>query len=199
MNPPVSKRITHISTEPTEPQTPTGSYTETVDCLLEQDPIYHVAQLCNCLAVIPRGVSKRIAETWPWADVYGRRPRKSRNTTSAPATLGTCEILQDNTGTRRVVCMYAQWTPGRASDNLQVGKYRTRYQAPPTVRGDTSIARMRYFMQCCNWIDANKTITHLAVPYHIGCGLTGGDWTAYREMLQSMKYTHVRVCMEPNS
>jgi hypothetical protein len=48
---------------------------------------------------------------------------------------------------------------------------------------DTRENRIRWFVHCLNQLKA-LNIKSVGLPYQIGCGLGGGDWTAYFEIIQ---------------
>jgi hypothetical protein len=163
------------------------------DCPVE----YTVGQQCNCLTTKPHGLSQSIAEKWPWADVYGKRPKGPKpNVTTVPAKLGTCSVLAAHFSARRVVNMFAQWFPGIAADKRRY-PIAAKYPPVPAAYGDDSAAsRLRHFRACCKCIDDDSTITQVAVPKWIGCGLGGGNWTDYERVLAEMT-TEVYIYVLP--
>ena len=57
-------------------------------------------------------------------------------------------------------------------------KYRN---IPPYT--DTRENRIRWFVHCLKQLKA-LNIKSVGLPYQIGCGLAGGDWTTYFEIIQ---------------
>jgi hypothetical protein len=165
--------------------------------VLDQHSDYAVCHQCNCLTIKSHGLSAAVARKWPWADVYTKRIRKTANTTSNPSRLGSIDVVvdvDDDTSNTKVVCMYAQWAPGKASDHTGY-KWHHKYPPTPTKNDDTKAARLKHFESCCRLIDSDQNITHIAVPYQIGSGMAGGSWKAYKQILQkTMLHTNVRIC-----
>lgn len=128
---------------------------------------YHIAQQCNCVTVKSHGLSKVIANKWPEADVYAKRQQlDSRNCAinrSEPGTVEKCH-LDD----KIILCMFAQYCPGK------VGWCSRVYDSDETAKD-----RQRWFSECLDIIDDDETISVVAMPYGIGCGLAGGNWQKY--------------------
>ena len=142
--------------------------------LLESTDQY-IAQQCNCCTVIAQGLSKTIADKWIWGDIYSRRSRiGNRNCAQKPDIPGTIEIIGDEH--KYVICMFGQYGPGKP------GKFSKYY--PSDQYTDTYQDRKKYFQECLTEIE-NRGISHLAMPYLIGCGLAGGNWTDYASMLHN--------------
>lgn len=142
--------------------------------LLESGEMY-IAQQCNCVTLKAHGLSQSIKDKYPWADVYGSRPRKSANTTSAPSTPGT--ILTTTDGTTTIIHMFAQWTPGKP------GQYMPYY---PGTYADTKENRREWFARCIRALDG-LGLDRVAMPYGIGCGLAGGKWPEYEAILNAAR------------
>lgn len=166
--------------------------------LLKADESY-IAQQCNCVTVKSHGLSLSIKLKYSWGDPYSTRAPISygRNSSSiedrdAP---GTVRILS-NTSTSasgvsseenlslgsvssepKIICLFAQWAPGKP------GAYSHYY---PSDHVDNASDRFGWFRQCLKCIDDDAVLdTPVAVPFNIGCGLAGGNWTDYREALDS--------------
>ena len=136
----------------------------------------YIAQQCNCNTVKSHGLSKTIADKFPWADVYSKRIQiGSRNATSHPSTPGTIELLTN--GNKTIICLFAQWAPGKS------GEYSKYY---PNTYDDTEINRQNWFRECMNKID-DLNLDKITMPYKIGCGLAGGNWNIYKEILEKAK------------
>jgi len=141
----------------------------------------YIAQQCNCNTVKSHGLSKTLADKWPWADVYSKRVAiGSRNATIAPSIPGTIDLVSNEDKTKFVICLYAQWAPGKPGD------YARYY---PKTYSDTSENRIMWFKECIARIDELK-LDEIAMPYKIGCGLAGGNWKIYEKILQDAK-THI--------
>lgn len=96
-----------------------------------------------------------LSSAFSYADVY-----RHRNSPSIPGTIQICCGDGPN-----IICIFAQYGPGRAKP------------------GDTKEDRISWFETCLIEI-LSKGITKVAMPYNIGCGLAGGDWKVYHELLE---------------
>jgi O-acetyl-ADP-ribose deacetylase (regulator of RNase III) len=145
-----------------------GDITET-DCK-------YIAHQCNCNTVKSHGLSKTIAAKWPWVDVYSKRVQiGSRNATIKPSTPGTIELLTN--GYKTIICLFAQWAPGKSGD--YAGYY-------PKTYNDTIENRLSWFKECMTQID-KLNLDEITMPFKIGCGLAGGDWKIYEQILHEAK------------
>jgi O-acetyl-ADP-ribose deacetylase (regulator of RNase III) len=145
-----------------------GDITET-DCK-------YIAHQCNCNTVKSHGLSKTIATKWPWADVYSKRVQiGARNATTQPSIPGTIELLTN--GDITVICLFAQWAPGKCGD------YAKYY---PKTYVDTVENRLSWFKECISKID-DLNLDEITMPFKIGCGLAGGDWKIYEQILQDAR------------
>lgn len=147
-------------------------------------PEQTILQQCNCLATRPHGLSKTIAEAYPWANVYGERKEipgipnvaieKDRR------VLGTLKIMSSPDDTKRVVCAFAQWKPGNAHRPPRYVKWA---RASKGIN-DGPQERLVAFKKCLEKIESNLTIPEIAIPWMIGCGLAGGNWKDYKEAIE---------------
>ena len=53
----------------------------------------------------------------------------------------------------------------------------------PDSNKDGYLARENYFKQCLDKISKIKDIKSIAFPYLIGCGIAGGNWNNYLDMI----------------
>ena len=123
--------------------------------LLESDEPVIVHQ-ANCVTRNSLGFAKSLFTKYPHADIY--KDRKE------PDVAGTISVVEaENYPT--VVHLFGQFSPGK---------------------GRKSEKREQWFQQgllCIeNFCKENK-IQRLAMPYRIGCGLAGGNWTDYENMI----------------
>ena len=118
-----------------------------------------IAQQLNCVTTVAKGLSKQIADTYPFADFYTNR--------ETPSKPGTIELRGDRT-TQWVLGMYAQYYPGVAKHN-----------------NDNVDLRVGWFQQCLGKVAKIKNLRSIAFPARIGCGLAGGDWEVYSKMLDT--------------
>jgi O-acetyl-ADP-ribose deacetylase (regulator of RNase III) len=136
----------------------------------------YIAHQCNCVTVTSRGLAASIATKFPWADVYSKRKAIGRRNCAINTSLpGTIEVLSKDG--QNIVCMFAQWTPGKC------GNFKKTY---PDTYQDTSMNRQLWFKQCLDEIDKLK-LDEIAIPYLIGCGLAGGNWGKYQKLLNTAK------------
>ena len=84
--------------------------------------------------------------------------------------------------------MFAQWELGPAE------KYNRVKPAPPS---DSMATRQGWFQDCLDAI-GKLNLKSVAFPYDIGCGLAGGKWARYDDMLQKFACenpeTEVFIC-----
>jgi O-acetyl-ADP-ribose deacetylase (regulator of RNase III) len=142
----------------------------------------YIAQQCNCTTVTAYGLSKSIANKWKHGDVYSQRSKRAKNPVE-PDTPGSVVITTSPSPGPgpgpTLLHLMAQWSPGRLGSS-------NRYY--PQTYQDTRINRELWFQDCLNAldtiVDSKDTV---AMPYLIGCGLAGGNWSNYQNMLQRCK------------
>lgn len=142
-----------------------------------------IAQQCNCVTVKSHGLSAAISQRFKWANPYSTRKPISptRNCADKKSTdkPGTVRTLSSPSGPFSVLCLFAQWAPGQAGD------YSKYY---PSEYDDTPNNRLKWFKECLDVIDKDESVdSPVAVPYLIGCGLAGGDWEKYSDLLENAK------------
>lgn len=137
----------------------------------------YLAHQCNCITVKSLGLAKTIADKWPWADVYSKRVIGARKATINPSTPGTIDLITNEDENKTIICLFAQWAPGKCGDY-------SRYY--PKTYNDTKENRLSWFKECLAKID-ELNLDEIAMPYKIGCGLAGGDWKTYEQILESAK------------
>ena len=144
---------------------------------LLQAPQKYIAQQCNCVTVRAHGLSHTIANRWPEANVYGKRtPICSRNCAVKQHrdVPGTITKIQTGDG-KVIVCMFGQYCPGKPGRYSKVYGYN-----------ENAEDRIGFFRKCLEELDADPDIgeEEVAMPWRIGCGLAGGHWETYRDMLE---------------
>lgn len=156
--------------------------------LLASDCTVLVQQL-NCLTTRAHGLSRDIANRFPYADVYARRTPMRAGVNLAKAgerpRPGGLEVALPSKGDTRpiVVGILGQWscsTPGRYYANVRV---------PDASGPETHVMRACWFRQGLEalllWLQARpEPELSVGFPYRIGCGKAGGNWTEYEAMLQ---------------
>lgn len=119
-------------------------------------PDQYIAQQCNCITNTYLGLAKSVVQKFPWADFYSNSNRKP----------GTIQIAGNPVlGQRQIIAMFAQYNPGRPS------------------HFETKKIRVEWFQTCLNLISVIPNLKSIGFPFNIGCGLAGGDWEDYHQML----------------
>ena len=136
------------------------------DLLSSKGP--YIAQQSNCVTKKALGLSAAIEKKFPYANHY-----KTRTCEDVPGTIKICRPQGDGVS---VICMFAQYGPGKPK------------------KGDSSIDRIGWFVQSLDQI-VSKGITQVDMPHNIGCGLAGGDWETYKEILEkhALKVTLYKI------
>ncbi len=127
-------------------------------------------QQCNCVTKKALGLSKAIAEKFPHADFYSRRQH--------PSKPGTVEVRGNGKDERWVCALYGQYYPGKPSNRTVNGNFV-----------DSAEQREEWFQDGLDKIAKIKNLRSIAFPYHVGCGLAGGDWRHYETMLINFEQT----------
>ena len=148
----------------------------------------YIAQQCNCLCVIPHGLSKAIADKYPWGDPYKTRTKMTRNCAIPEDrdTPGTIRVLRSPTRDggeggeggegKSIICMFAQWAPGKPR----------AFKSYPQYEKDTYDARIEWFKSCLE-VMKSLEIESIAFPWTIGCGLAGGNWNIYKSLIEDFE------------
>lgn len=141
-----------------------------------------ILQQCNCLTVRAHGLAQTLADNWEWADVYshrrqiGRRNLAIEEDRSEPGTIYVAQS-DDVSDDPDVICAFAQWCPGKP----------LKYTGYPDWHIDTTQNREKWFKECLDAINDLGTYSSIAIPWRIGCGLAGGNWTTYRRMIEEFE------------
>jgi len=163
-------------------------------------PAHYIVQQNNCLAVKSHGLSKDIYQKFPYAKVYeARKPlRKGLNLACKKdrATPGTISIFSCPfvSSLPKIVCMFAQYEMGKPGEYKRVDHIDSHT--------DTSKDREQWFQECLTKFksylikkhstcspDHNNKENHcggpilISIPFKIGCGLAGGNWERYHNIL----------------
>lgn len=129
-----------------------------------------IMQQCNCVTISPKGLSKAIFDKWDYANDY--RGRKISNRPEG-GTISIKRPTNEQDG-KIIVNMFAQY-----------------YPSPPRFVNDSTVHRLRWFESCLKQIEDqliktnHNSISSIAFPYKIGCGLAGGDWKMYEVMMKN--------------
>ena len=160
--------------------------------LLQCKNVDFIVQQCNCLTIQSRGLAQSISKVFPDADTYSKRRSDVKNVAIAEDrdVPGSISIH------KKVINMYAQWRPGRVG-----GPYFSHY--PESVQPETVKSREKWFLQCLNAISLafDSEAKTFAFPHKIGCGLAGGDWSIYLQMLKDFaeKHPHFKILIVNNN
>ena len=137
-----------------------------------------IVHIVNCLCTHSHGLSSQIAKQFPWSDIYAkRRSLLNRNLAveedrGKPGTI--VRYSSPYYHTPDIICLLAQWDYGTAQN-------RRCRQIPPYK--DSSRERSLWFEQCLNEL-GQMGVNSIAVPYKIGCGLGGQNWSEYLNILK---------------
>lgn len=129
----------------------------------------YIAHQCNAVTNQAGGLAYYIFKKFPHSDIYKHRPFPYKAV--GDDFPGHCIIKGDGKKDRFVVNMIAQYYPGSPTniisllDGLQV--------------------REGYFNTCLKQLLHMPDVESIAFPYKIGCGLAGGNWVNYLNMLES--------------
>ena len=144
--------------------------------LLDLRGVDAFAHQVNCLCVKPHGLSKQIADKYPWADIYSKRRSEGQRNLAVVedrGVPGTIKIFKSPTSqSPDVVCFLSQWDFGSTEQSWR--------RIPP--HEDTTENRLVWFRQCFQQL-RTVDIKTLGLPYRMGCGLAGGDWTLYFKVI----------------
>ena len=129
--------------------------------LLESKEQY-IAHQCNCVTKSAAGLASYIFKKCPYSNVYYSRQHKSEP--------GTIQVCGDGINNRYVINMFSQYYPGGAWDDFP---------------NDTYELREEYFKKCLTAISEINNLQSIAMPVKIGCGLAGGNWDKYLNMIEN--------------
>jgi O-acetyl-ADP-ribose deacetylase (regulator of RNase III) len=149
----------------------------------------YIAHQTNCVTRFPHGLSEKIFAKYPNSDCYRkRRPipgsiGKNCCRVEDQAVPGSIEICHNGDNNHIVINLFGQYLPGKS------GKYTHCYRSDYP---DSYSDRQRYFQQTLHAIETNPEINGpVAMPYLIGCGLAGGNWNDYRQMLEQSPHKFI--------
>ena len=147
------------------------------DILNAKDEV--IVKKVNCLCIKPHGLSKTIADKYSYANVYGQRRQLGKRNLSIKedrGTPGNIVISKDpqNKGPI-VVSLYGQYDYGKPGKSFRTAIDKDNHQL-----------REEWFKQALEklkmWINDNDIIS-IGFPYMIGCGMGGGNWDNYYQMI----------------
>lgn len=136
----------------------------------------YIVQQCCCTSTRTAGLSQAIVKKWPALNPYARRTAVGKTHTSTMDSRpyhGSAELLTD--GSTNLICLYAQYGPGKP------GIYEDDFIIMP----DGGIDRLQYFKRALkDTLSIVEKGSTLYFPYGIGCGLAGGKWEKYEQVLK---------------
>jgi len=159
------------------------------DLLQATEPV--IVQQINCLCVRPHGLSAVITKKFPYANVYGqRRPKNPHQNLAIPEDQGQPGQItisyppkSDNQPIHQpihqpiVIGLYGQYDYGKPGTTARRS----------TLQQDNYVFRELWFTKSLKrlkqWLIEHQ-ISSVAFPYGIGCGLAGGNWTRYCQILE---------------
>lgn len=153
-----------------------------------------LVQITNCVATKPHGLSRTLANTYPYGCPYSkRRPINGRNcaVVSDRAKPGQISI-ENNEGKPQICNLFAHFYMGYPNGLWAKRAKENKNNDRDLLKGignDTEENRLLWFNEAlCNLEAYLKTeigiIDKVVVPYMIGCGLGGGDWNRYKNILK---------------
>ena len=130
---------------------------------LSSDTFTVICHQTNCRGVAGAGLAKAIRERFPnWYSAY--------RAVASPDMLGNAQFTPTDASFACVICnLYGQLDFGR---DKRYTEYRALRRSLKTLR---------------NWLDKIGVTEdyEIRIPYGIGCGLAGGDWSYVSEILET--------------
>jgi len=141
--------------------------------LLESPDERLIGHQCNCVTIgNAKGLAAALFAKYPFADVYARR--KGRD---VPGTYSYhIPPIWFNHGTS---CAGTNRAPSIVNFYGQV------YPGKPRL-GDNAEQRLHWLEKGLRELHNSASIPRIALPYGIGCGLAGGHWPDYQDMLEEV-------------
>lgn len=153
-----------------------------------------IIQQCNCITVKSLGLTKAISDKYLYANVYSKRRKEGNRNLSIKSDRdipGTYKLFTDPSyKTPTIVALFSQWRPGKVNSS-----YFNKYPEPDPYVCETKDQRLKWFrMSLYSFGDyvydlilknnyPNKI--KISIPFKIGCGLAGGEWSKYKEIIES--------------
>jgi O-acetyl-ADP-ribose deacetylase (regulator of RNase III) len=177
----VATRIHDRKEEPSaKPSDPPNLKTKSGD-LLKATEQYIVHQ-CNCVTITAAGLAKAIGIKFPFANPYAHRrkdpAKSSRCLPEDEGKLGTIQIWRPEDGQGpSFIGLYAQYGPGK----------------PTKKEGDSKKDREDSFKKCMDSLETVEGLESIALPWQIGCGMAGGNWSVYEGIIREWAEKHPDV------
>lgn len=127
---------------------------------------HYICHQCNCKTIgNGAGLARTIFKKYPDANTYNNSHKRK---------LGHVDIIKP------IINMYAQNDKGK----------------PSKSKDDNYEMRKFYFKECLEDINEqlkDENVISLAFPKNIGCGLAGGKWNDYEEMLKHFEKKYEKI------
>jgi O-acetyl-ADP-ribose deacetylase (regulator of RNase III) len=137
--------------------------------LLSSNETY-IAHQCNCTSSQAAGLAKTITDNFPYAAPYMHRtPNPTRPSRCLPSDSPQPGTIQF-------------WRPQEAEKPTFIGLF-AQYGPGKPAKEDTKKMREEWFRECLEKVKG-EGVDRLALPWGIGCGLVGGDWEVYEEIIR---------------
>ncbi len=142
---------------------------------LLESPVHIIAHQVNCLGIMGGGIALQIKRKWPEVfEEYKEFIEDWEYCNGGELPLGHCymTILNREPGRRTVANIFGQ---------NGIGGTATDYDAVKKA-----------FIELHKYLISDKLYRYdsqipIGIPYKMGCGLGGGDWDTYRQMLQELE------------
>lgn len=125
-----------------------------------------IAHQVNCMGVMGRGIAQIIRERFPEVFQSYQRQCGSLQDSGKKDLLGKVLLVKNHEGVYIANC-FAQYRYGTSSRYTDYDAFRT------------------CFVRLHNWAVKNEVET-IAIPYKIGCGNGGGDWSEVYQILEGI-------------
>jgi len=132
----------------------------------------YIIHQCNCETRYCGGLAASIFRRYPYANVYTHRT--SKGWYDVP---GTISVKGGTSQVRGVINLFGQ-----------------RHSSLPNSSDDTYDMRLHWFTCAMKAVATIPGITSVALP-EIGCGLAGGNWSDYFDLLCSWASKHSDIAV----
>ncbi len=135
----------------------------------------YIVHQTNCCTINAKGLAKDLFKKYPWANIYKNRENKH----STPGTIEISSAVNIPMGCRDI----SGRTSANVKDKIIVGLMGQYYPGKANY-SDTVENRQQWFksglLKLSELLKPGDTV---AFPYKIGCGLAGGDWNTYMNII----------------
>lgn len=141
-----------------------------------------IVQQINCICVKPKGLSKAIADKYPYANFYSKR-----RATIGKKFIKNLAVIEDRGVPGEIIVGY----PENPEDPIVIGILGQYDYGKVNMNrsSETSKQREKWFAEGLEkiliWTQRLEGKKSIGFPFMIGCGLAGGNWENYSRMLDS--------------